>query len=413
MRGRGSTHGRLRAVGGPSTNVVVSAGFHKTHVTIAAREASERGALAAAFTGAYPTDRVTAALKRSGIGRYGRAARLLERDEEIPESALVAVAWPELLYEAVTPLSRLPLVRRAVPGLIARTFRMYGHAVGRRLMHAFGGGVYHFRAGFGQSSLAQARAAGMVTLCDHTLAHPLLLRGLIDHRGCLDEAAAAAVRDGERHLDSIDRAVLSDIRAADAVLVNSDFVKRTFTVLGGEPDRVHVIYLGVDDNFLRTIGPRPRVAADGSLRLLYAGRVEPRKGADALIEALSGLDHVEWELRLAGPVSGEVAQAHGSFLRGRRVGLLGVLPRPRLAREMLASPVFVFPSYAEGSARVIFEAMACGCYIITSPNAGSIVQDGVHGALVEPWDVEGLRGRSASPHVIRSEWRRSDDETLN
>src|SRR5207253_238786 len=43
---------------------------------------------------------------------------------------------------------------------------------------------------------------------------------------------------------------------------------------------------------------------------------------------------------------------------------------------------FVFPSLAEGSARVVFEALACGCYVVTTPNAGSIVEDGLHGALV-------------------------------
>ena len=34
--------------------------------------------------------------------------------------------------------------------------------------------------------------------------------------------------------------------------------------------------------------------------------------------------------------------------------------------------------------------MACGCYIITTPNAGSIVQDGMHGRLVPPGDASAL-----------------------
>ena len=38
--------------------VVVSAGFHKTHMTTAAREAFVRGLLSVAITGAYPTGRV-------------------------------------------------------------------------------------------------------------------------------------------------------------------------------------------------------------------------------------------------------------------------------------------------------------------------------------------------------------------
>jgi glycosyltransferase involved in cell wall biosynthesis len=34
--------------------------------------------------------------------------------------------------------------------------------------------------------------------------------------------------------------------------------------------------------------------------------------------------------------------------------------------------------------------MACGCYIITTPNAGSIVEDGVHGRLIPPGDANAL-----------------------
>jgi glycosyltransferase involved in cell wall biosynthesis len=61
-----------------------------------------------------------------------------------------------------------------------------------------------------------------------------------------------------------------------------------------------------------------------------------------------------------------------------------------VALRMLEADVFVFPSLAEGSARVVFEALACGCYVITTPNAGSIVQDGVHGALVPAGDADAL-----------------------
>jgi glycosyltransferase involved in cell wall biosynthesis len=38
----------------------------------------------------------------------------------------------------------------------------------------------------------------------------------------------------------------------------------------------------------------------------------------------------------------------------------------------------------------VFEALACGCYVITTPNSGTIVEDGVHGALVAAGDADGL-----------------------
>jgi glycosyltransferase involved in cell wall biosynthesis len=82
---------------------------------------------------------------------------------------------------------------------------------------------------------------------------------------------------------------------------------------------------------------------------------------------------------------------HEALLADDRIRQLGTVLRPRLRELMLSLPVFVFPSFAEGSARVIFEALACGGYIITTPNSGSIVEDGVHGALVPPGDAVQLR----------------------
>jgi glycosyltransferase involved in cell wall biosynthesis len=51
---------------------------------------------------------------------------------------------------------------------------------------------------------------------------------------------------------------------------------------------------------------------------------------------------------------------------------------------------FVFPTLADGSARVVLEALACGLFVITTPNCGSIVEDGIHGFIVPPGDNDAL-----------------------
>jgi glycosyltransferase involved in cell wall biosynthesis len=152
-----------------------------------------------------------------------------------------------------------------------------------------------------------------------------------------------------------------------------------------------VIHLGVDDAFLAAVPERPTERdEDGRLRLLFAGAFKPHKGADVLVEALAGLHDVPWQLEIAGPLAPESRETHRRFLEDPRVSLLGTLPRARLAEVMAASDVFVLPTLAEGSARVVFEALACGLYVITTPNAGSIVEDGVHGALIPAHSPEAL-----------------------
>ena len=51
---------------------------------------------------------------------------------------------------------------------------------------------------------------------------------------------------------------------------------------------------------------------------------------------------------------------------------------------MLNSDILILPSYVEGSPRVIFEAMACGCVIITTNNSGSIVKNNINGKIIIP-----------------------------
>ena len=377
------------ALGHTTPMVVISSGFHKTHVTTAAREASDRGLLRLAITAAYPTEAVTRFLRFLGLEKKGRVARLLERGEEIPRSELTSLFLPELLDESARLLSHLPLIGRLYDRLSVATWRLYGRLAARKLRRAEGARIYHFRAGFGHASIDRARELGMVTLCDHAIAHPSLLEELIENRGGMPETRTSAPDLSPGH--PLTRAMLSDIDRSDEVLVNSDFVKETFVRCGWSPDRVHVVYLGVDDNFRPEGKVRRRTVNEGRLQLLFAGRLERRKGADALIGALRGIDDVDWELLVAGPVASDIEEMFGDSLRNERVRLLGTLRRPELMRLMTSVPVFVFPSYAEGSARAVFEALACGCYVITTPNSGTIVEDGIHGALVPAGDVDGLR----------------------
>jgi glycosyltransferase involved in cell wall biosynthesis len=374
--------------------VVLSAGFHKTHVTTAAREAFDRELLTVAITGAYPTERVRRLALVARISDRGRIARLLERGEAIPDERLRAFALPELLCEAARPLALVPGDGTFYHRVCAVTWRLYGWLAARELQRAARRArVFHFRAGFGHASIDRARELGMHVLCDHAAVHPALLDELVANRGRsarLDDPVQNPVAQSQSLLPT-EQAILDDIDRSDSILVNSDFVKETFLACGWPADRVHVVYLGVDNNFLAGLNGGPRRSAGGALRLLFAGRFERLKGADLLVEALRGLDRVDWELVIAGPVMPEIRASHSQFLSDPRVTMLGTIRRPDLAREMLAAPVFVFPSYAEGSARAVFEALACGCYVITTPNSGTIVEDGVHGALVAPDNVDGLK----------------------
>jgi glycosyltransferase involved in cell wall biosynthesis len=70
----------------------------------------------------------------------------------------------------------------------------------------------------------------------------------------------------------------------------------------------------------------------------------------------------------------------------RNLVFLGRVSRDRVHEEFAAADVFVLPSLAEGSAEAIYEALAAGVPVVTTPAAGSVVRNGAEGRLVAERD---------------------------
>lgn len=234
----------------------------------------------------------------------------------------------------------------------------------------------------------------MFTLCDHSIAHPGAVEALVNNMGKMPSPKVTA------EISPFWEYIRRDIERADAVLVNSHFVKDSFRAVG-DASLVHVIYLGVDDAFLKHVPRRKNPIAD--LRVLFGGKFEKRKGADIIISALKLLVGVPWNLEIAGPLDTGIVEQNREFFSDQRVKYLGLLSRRDLAIAMSKADVFLFPSLAEGSARVVFEALACGCYVITTPNSGSIVENGINGRIVQPGDSLSLAEAVEYAHRHRDE----------
>lgn len=366
--------------------VVVSNGFSKFHLACTAAELHRLGMLSLLITGAYPGSTTKKALRLPLLKRQMKLNRLLAREEDIADNRVVSLYFPEIISAATYLLSQHKSIS-LMEQLNVTAFKIYGRqAVKIFNARAKGARIYHYRAGFGGDSVKAAKAAGMVALCDHSIAHPSVKAYLTEHQGKMPEQG--------RHcnMDRLQRWILADIEQADAVLVNSEFVRDTFHNRDWTSNNIHTIYWGVDDQFLQYVSTADKAAKSetGPLNLMFAGAFEKRKGADMLIKTLQKLNSITWRLEIAGFLCPSIVGRYPSFFRDDRVNALGILPRAEIAKRMHAAHVFFFPSLCEGSARVVFEALACGCYVITTPNSGSIVQDGIHGAVVLPSDGPGM-----------------------
>jgi glycosyltransferase involved in cell wall biosynthesis len=123
------------------------------------------------------------------------------------------------------------------------------------------------------------------------------------------------------------------------------------------------------DEALFSAMPAPApIAAGEPVRLLFVGQVNPRKGIHHLLEAFARIPASLATLTIVG----EMRVPRAVFARyADRVTYLPTVPRADIPAIMAQHHVLVFPSYFEGSALSLIEALAAGLAIIQTPAAGN------------------------------------------
>ena len=135
--------------------------------------------------------------------------------------------------------------------------------------------------------------------------------------------------------------------------------------------------------------PRLR-AGTAAGRLLYAGRLQPIKGVDILLDAVATMRHAPWTLTIAG--DGDASYRRSLKDRATALGVadrvawVGPLSSEALDEAYRAADILAVPSRSEAFGNVIVEAMARGLPVVATAVGGTpyILQDGKAGVLVEP-----------------------------
>ncbi|HMO10359.1 MAG TPA: glycosyltransferase, partial [Actinotalea sp.] len=201
--------------------------------------------------------------------------------------------------------------------------------------------------------------------------------------------------------------------AADALVASTaEEAADLVELAGADPERVHVVAPGVD---LQTFHPgtdllqpaalaAARRAARAAVGLaphepvvLFAGRVQPLKAPDVLVNALAELraaGRVVPRLVLIGGPSGDLDAVHElarhAAARGvaDRVRFEPAKPQAELARWLRAADLVAMPSRSESFGLVAAEAQACGTPVVATGVGGlrTVVSDGESGVLVRGHD---------------------------
>jgi glycosyltransferase involved in cell wall biosynthesis len=161
-----------------------------------------------------------------------------------------------------------------------------------------------------------------------------------------------------------------DLDGAATWLFNSDVMRRKSCDDGLLLSRAEVAHPGIDDDLFRPAKPQP-----WGWRLLYLGRLDPRKGVHLALEALAQLP-AEATLVIQGS-GGEGAYLRSLRLRAEELGVVERVefsshPRERLPAIYAAADVLLFPvQWDEPWGLVPLEAMAVGRPVVATGTGGS------------------------------------------
>jgi D-inositol-3-phosphate glycosyltransferase len=174
---------------------------------------------------------------------------------------------------------------------------------------------------------------------------------------------------------------------------------------GASPQKIAIIPCGVNLDLFKPMDKeiaRKELNLDHQKVILFVGRIEPLKGLDQLLRALTHLKGEETSVLMI--VGGdEHSQGQVQTLQRlaqelhieQRVTFAGSVPQGRLPLFYSAADICAIPSYYESFGMVALESLACGTPIVATDvgDMRNIIRDGEAGRIV----------RDNSPHNLASE----------
>lgn len=177
------------------------------------------------------------------------------------------------------------------------------------------------------------------------------------------------------------------ISYVDYVIAPSMLLVEKAQELGFARENVFYNPFGVDTDFFV-----PHEQSTLSKQFMFSGVLNSRKGIDTLLEAWKIAGLRDFKLVLCGRKTQYFSRLSSQF-GGMGVEARGFLAPHELRDEYQKSWGFLLPSRKEGSAKAVYEALACGVPVITTPEAGSVVTDGEDGFVVEQGNASELAAR--------------------
>lgn len=206
----------------------------------------------------------------------------------------------------------------------------------------------------------------------------------------------------------------------DEFTVPSNFVKDSIMKTKEyNNQKINIIPFGVNSKKFK-----PKKRNDNSFNVAFSGNINYRKGIPTIIKVWKELNLKNANLNFYGRLYPEVK----SYFKDSKKYSIFIHGFVDIKKELPKNHVFLFPSLMEGSAKAVYEAMACSMPVITTYNAGSIIKNNNTGFIVDNENIDQIKekllffynnrkniylfGKRARKQVEKYSWEKYAKEVL-
>jgi len=177
---------------------------------------------------------------------------------------------------------------------------------------------------------------------------------------------------------------------SDTILVPSSYVRNQMLLAGVQDNKIKLVPYGFE--IPQNIPPietmiNKRMENREIFKILFVGNSSLRKGIQDIAKIAKILETENIEFRIAGAIDSSIIKWF-NIDKMKNIKLMGILDKQRLYEEYQNADMFILPSYLEGSAMVILEALSFGLPVVTTEESGSCITSGIDGFVCKAGEVE-------------------------
>lgn len=319
--------------------------------------------------------------------KLGRKLKLSNRHSDFfPDTTVVSNWIPEVYPKLLSKIAKVSEGKT-----LLRRCEMFDDWTAKKMDKCR---IFHSQDGFCLKTAKRMKEKGAVFICDRGIISASYLKHLSEQeygRYGINKVYADCFIQDRTH---------EEHELANCILVPTETVKRSLIDEGICADKIQIIPYGVDLSFFADVPSKKKDS--GKFSVLFVGEISFRKGCHYLLNAWSHLNLKDAELILIGHVEPEFSVFLDSYT-GRNYRIISYIAQQELLKYYQEASMFILPSLAEGSARVIYEAMACSLPVVYTDMAGSVARNGVDGFEIPSFNSEAIEEKIVYLYNHRTE----------